>query len=59
MNYGDGDECTVTIAQRTLFRGSDVTPRPLRKPGLPALSLRWYVLFSHTGASSVTNDPLS
>lgn len=48
--------CPKGIAHRTLSRARRPAPPPLRKSGLLPLSLRWYALFSLTGASSVTND---
>ena len=48
--------CPKGIAHRTLSRRQRSDPPALRKSGLRPLSLRWYALFSHTGASSVTND---
>jgi len=48
--------CPKGIVHRTLSRRQRSDPPALRKSHLRALSLRWYALFSHIGASSVTND---
>ncbi len=48
--------CPEGIAHRTLCGRQKSDPPALRKSRSPVLSLRWYALFSHTGASSVTND---